>query len=40
MGKTCDALGKPTEAEAYFRQALNLNPQDKLAQSELERRKK
>jgi tetratricopeptide (TPR) repeat protein len=40
VGKTYDALGKPTEAEEYFRKALKLNPQDKLAQSELEKRKK
>jgi tetratricopeptide (TPR) repeat protein len=40
IGKTYDALGKPTEAEEYYRQALKLNPQDKLATSELEKRKK
>lgn len=39
IGKTYDALGKPAEAEEYFRKALTLNPQDKLAQSELEKRK-
>ena len=40
IGKTYDALGKPAEVEQYFRQALELNPQDKLAHAELEKRKK
>ena len=40
IGKTYDALGKPSEAEEYFRKALKLNPQDKLAKAELEKRKK
>jgi tetratricopeptide (TPR) repeat protein len=40
IGKTYDALGKPAEAEEYFRKALKLNPEDKLAKSELEKRKK
>jgi tetratricopeptide (TPR) repeat protein len=40
IGKTYDALGKSAEAEEYFRKALTLNPQDKLAKSELEKRKK
>ncbi len=40
IGKTYDALGKPTEAEEYFRKALELNPQDKLAKAELEKRQK
>lgn len=40
IGKTYDALGKPAEAEEYFRKALKLNPQDKLAKVELEKRKK
>jgi tetratricopeptide (TPR) repeat protein len=40
IGKTYDALGKPAEAERYFEKALKLNPHDKLAQSELEKRKK
>jgi tetratricopeptide (TPR) repeat protein len=40
IGKTYDALGKASEAEEYFRKALKLNPQDKLAKSELEKRKK
>ena len=39
IGKTYDALGKPTEAERYFRRALELNPQDRLAREELEKRK-
>lgn len=34
IGKTYDALGKPTEAAEYFRKALQLNQHDKLAQSE------
>lgn len=40
IGKTYNALGKPAEAEQYFRKALELNPQDKLAHAELEKRKK
>ncbi len=40
IGKTYDALGKSAEAEEYFRKALKLNPQDKLARAELEKRKK
>jgi tetratricopeptide (TPR) repeat protein len=40
IGKTYDALGKPAEAEEYFRKAQKLNPQDKLAKSELEKCKK
>jgi tetratricopeptide (TPR) repeat protein len=40
IGKTYAALGKPAEAEEYFRNALTLNPQDKLARSELEKRRK
>ena len=40
IGKTYDALGKPAEAEKYFRKALEVNPHDKLAQAELEKRKK
>lgn len=40
IGKTYDALGKPAEAEQYFRKARDLNPQDKLAKSELAKRKK
>jgi tetratricopeptide (TPR) repeat protein len=40
IGKTYDALGKPAEAEEYFRKALKVNPHDKLALSELEKRKK
>jgi len=39
IGKTYDALGKPAEAEEYFQKALKLNPQDKLAKAELEKRK-
>ena len=39
IGKTYDALGKPTEAEKYFRRALELNPQDRLAREELKKRK-
>jgi tetratricopeptide (TPR) repeat protein len=38
IGKTYDALGKPSEAGEYFRKALKLNPQDKLARAELEKR--
>jgi tetratricopeptide (TPR) repeat protein len=40
IGKTYDALGKPAEAEKYFQKALAVNPHDKLAQSEMEKRKK
>jgi len=40
IGKTYDALGKPTDAEEYFRKTLEVNPQDKLAREELEKRKK
>jgi hypothetical protein len=40
IGKTYDALGKPSEADEYYRKALKLNPQDKLARTELEKRKK
>jgi tetratricopeptide (TPR) repeat protein len=40
IGKTYDALGKPAEAEKYFQKALEVNPHDKLAQAELEKRKK
>lgn len=40
IGKTYDALGKPAEAEQYYRKALQLNSQDKLAKAELEKRKK
>ena len=40
IGKTYEALGKTTEAEEYYRKALQLNPQDKLAKTELEKRKK
>jgi tetratricopeptide (TPR) repeat protein len=39
IGKTCDALGKPADAEKYYRKALALNPQDQLAREELEKRK-
>jgi len=39
IGKTYDALGKPTEAEKYFRRALELNPPDRLAREELKKRK-
>jgi tetratricopeptide (TPR) repeat protein len=39
-GKTYDVLGKPADAEQYFRKALEVNPQDKLAREELEKRKK
>jgi tetratricopeptide (TPR) repeat protein len=40
IGKTYETLGKPAEAEEFFRKALKLNPQDKLAKSELEKQKK
>lgn len=40
IGKTYDALDKPSEAEKYFRKSLEVNPQDKLAHEELEKRKK
>jgi tetratricopeptide (TPR) repeat protein len=40
IGKTCDALGKPAEAEKYFHKSLELNPQDQLAREELAKRKK
>jgi len=40
IGKTYDALGKPTEAEEYFLKTLQLNPQDQLARKEMERRKR
>ncbi|MCG3149807.1 MAG: hypothetical protein PCFJNLEI_03272 [Verrucomicrobiae bacterium] len=40
IGKTYDALGKTDEAEQYFRKALAVNPHDKLAKAELEKRKK
>ena len=39
IGKTYDALGQPANAEKYFRRALELNPQDRLARGELEKRK-
>ena len=40
IGRTYEALGKPAEAEAYYRKALAVNPRDRLAQVELEKRKK
>ena len=40
IGKTYAALGKPAEAEQYFRKALVVSPQDKLARIELEKPKK
>ena len=36
IGKTSQALGKPAQAEAYFRKALKLNPKDRLAMEGLE----
>ena len=36
IGKTCQALEKPEQAEAYFRKALRLNPKDRLAMDGLE----
>jgi tetratricopeptide (TPR) repeat protein len=40
IGRTYEALGKPADAEKYFRKALEVNPQDKLAKTELEKQKK
>lgn len=40
IGKTYDALGKPSEAEGYYRKALAVNPHDRLAQGELQKGKK
>ena len=40
LGRTYDALGKPAEAKDYFRKALEVNPGDRLARSELEKKKK
>ena len=40
IGRTYEALGKPAEAEAYYRKALAVNPRDRLAKDELEKRKK
>ena len=40
VGKTYDALGKATEAEEYFRKTLQVNPEDRLARKELEKRKR
>lgn len=39
IGKTYDALGQSADAEKYFHRALALNPQDRLAREELEKRK-
>jgi tetratricopeptide (TPR) repeat protein len=39
IGKTYDALGQSADAEKYFRKALKLNPQDRLAREELDKRK-
>jgi len=39
IGKTYAALDKPAEADRYFRKALVVSPQDKLARIELEKRK-
>ena len=40
IGKTYAALGKPVEAERYFRKALGVSPQDKLVRIELEKNPK
>jgi len=40
IGRTYEALGKPAEAGEYYRKALTVNPRDRLAQDELEKRKK
>ena len=37
IGRTYAALDKPAEAKEYFRKALEANPRDRLAQSELEK---
>ena len=36
IGKTSQALGKPEQAEAYYRKALKLNPKNRLAKEGLE----
>ena len=38
IGKTCEELGKPVDAERYYRQALEVNPQNQLAQEALKKR--
>jgi tetratricopeptide (TPR) repeat protein len=40
IGRTYAALGKPADAETYYRKALAVNPRDRLAQDELAKRKK
>ena len=40
IGRTYEALGKPAEAETYYRKALAVNPRDRLAQVELQKQKK
>ena len=40
IGRSYQALGKPAEAERYYRKALAVNPRDRLAQGELEKQKK
>ncbi len=40
LGRTYAALGETTKAESFYRWALKMNPNDKLAREELEKQKK
>ncbi len=40
LGRTYAALGEATKAESFYRWALKMNPNDKLAREELEKQKK